>query len=180
MDRSVFTPGFLAKEKSYITSDLHSLIGVENRPGFFSLDNIGINGENLTIAVLSMNRSALTIRLLKSIYQFLPDFGGKVLIGDNGSTQTELQILKSAAAKCRSTAKSLNSAKTMALRVGEIVCSPQSKRIGSFRWTMTCISPRTLAAGPKGHKLFRCAFFGDAFNRQRERKPRDLWRPPLS
>lgn len=99
MDRSVFTPGFLAKEKSYITSDLHSLIGVENRPGFFSLDNIGINGENLTIAVLSMNRSALTIRLLKSIYQFLPDFGGKVLIGDNGSTQTELQILKSAAAK---------------------------------------------------------------------------------
>lgn len=61
------------------------------------LDNIGENGKNLTIAVLSMNRSSLTIRLMKSVAEWIPYFEGKVLIGDNGSSQEELKQLKIAA-----------------------------------------------------------------------------------
>ena len=45
--------GFEAKACKYISSEKHKLIGV----GDHLLDNIGSNGENLTIAVLSMNRS---------------------------------------------------------------------------------------------------------------------------
>lgn len=93
----MFQLGWLAKEEKYVTSDFHRLIGTEDRPGVFSLDNIGENGKNLTIAVLSMNRSSLTIRLMKSVAEWIPHFEGKILIGDNGSSYEELKQLKIAA-----------------------------------------------------------------------------------
>lgn len=56
--------------------------------------NIGIDGHNLTIAFLSLNRSSLSIRLLESIRKHLVNFAGEVLIGDNGSAPDELDNLK--------------------------------------------------------------------------------------
>jgi len=56
-------------------------------------DNIGADGENLTIAVLSMNRSSLTIKLMNSVAEYIPNFKGIFLIGDNGSEQSEKDIL---------------------------------------------------------------------------------------
>lgn len=56
--------------------------------------NIGADGHNLTIAFLSLNRSSLSIRLLKSIKEHLANFAGEVLIGDNGSTREELDALR--------------------------------------------------------------------------------------
>lgn len=94
MVNEAFKPGWLAEEKTYIASDYHRWVGLEDRLNFFTLDNIGKNGENLTIAVLSMNRSSLTIRLLKSVCAFIPDFSGKILIGDNGSNEAELRKLE--------------------------------------------------------------------------------------
>ena len=58
------------------------------------LTNIGTDGSNLTIAVLMMNRSSLTIRLMDSIKKIMPDFAGEFLIGDNGSSKNELDLVK--------------------------------------------------------------------------------------
>ena len=69
------------------------MIGVADAPGRVSLSNIGCNGENLTIAVLSMNRADVTIRLMDSIAQYIPNFAGEFLIGDNGSSEDQKQIL---------------------------------------------------------------------------------------
>ena len=93
MNREKLQKGYMVKEQPYYTSDFHSLIGVEDYPGHFSLDNIGKNGENLTIAILSMNRSSLSIRLMDSIAKHLPNFSGEFLIGDNGSEEKEKEIL---------------------------------------------------------------------------------------
>lgn len=82
------TLGWQAQEQKYITSTQHKLIGVGSSIGHM-FDNIGIHGENLTIAVLSMNRSSLTIKLMRSIADVIPDFAGEFLIGDNGSDQSE-------------------------------------------------------------------------------------------
>lgn len=57
-------------------------------------DNIGIAGENLTIVILSCNRSKATIKLLNSISEHLKDFEGKILIADNASNKVELNNLK--------------------------------------------------------------------------------------
>lgn len=100
MRYSEMKPGWLVEENVYATSKLHEVIGVENSPEAVALDNIGENGCNLTIAVLSMNRSSLTIRLLDSILHKIPDFAGEFLIGDNGSTQEELANLKKALQGC--------------------------------------------------------------------------------
>lgn len=89
-------PGYQVIHAPYTTSTAHELIGIENRPGFFSLENIGVNGENLTIAVLSMNRASLTIRLYQSILKQIPNFRGCFLIGDNGSCKEELDKLYAA------------------------------------------------------------------------------------
>lgn len=94
VNRDKLRKGYLVEERPYYTSEFHKLIGVENHPGYFSLDNIGINGENLTIAILSMNRSSLTIRLMNSIAEYLPNFAGEFLIGDNGSEEGEKKILR--------------------------------------------------------------------------------------
>lgn len=56
--------------------------------------NIRIDGRNLTIVVLSLNRASLTIRMLRSVTESIPDFRGKILIADNGSSTGELASLK--------------------------------------------------------------------------------------
>lgn len=94
MNRNDLKMGFLVEQQPYYTSPLHCLIGVEDRSAKFSLKNIGENGENLTIAVLSMNRSSLTIRLMESVKKHLSNFKGEFLIGDNGSMNEEKEILK--------------------------------------------------------------------------------------
>ena len=56
--------------------------------------NIGDNGENLTIVVLSFNRAELTINLLKSIEKYLESFKGKILIADNNSNLEEIKKIE--------------------------------------------------------------------------------------
>ncbi len=73
-----------APEHKFLASDAGIPVGA----------NIGRRGEDLTIAFLSMDRSALSCRLLDSIERELPDFGGRVLIIDQGSQPAELQKLK--------------------------------------------------------------------------------------
>ena len=98
MNRDKLQKGWLVKELPYYTSDFHSFIGVENIRDRVSFDNIGKGGCNLTIAVLSMNRSYLTIRLMNSIKEKVTDFRGEFLIGDNGSDKSELNQVKKAIA----------------------------------------------------------------------------------
>ena len=59
--------------------------------------SIGHRGCNLTISFLSMNRVALSVKLLRSIEEYIPDFAGQILIIDNGSTIENLNRLKDAA-----------------------------------------------------------------------------------
>lgn len=61
--------------------------------------NIGNSGKNLTISFLSLNRSSLSERLLRSIAAHIPKFAGEVLIIDNGSAASELLLLKDICAK---------------------------------------------------------------------------------
>ncbi len=56
--------------------------------------NIGVDGRNLTILFLSLNRAELSIRLLRSIINKLPRFAGDILIADNGSEASELEKIK--------------------------------------------------------------------------------------
>lgn len=66
----------------YGYSKNNKLIGLGN--------HIGKNGENLTITVLSCNRSSSTIKLINSIIEHMPNFKGDCLIIDNGSIEEEL------------------------------------------------------------------------------------------
>ena len=56
--------------------------------------NIGADGVNVTIVLLSMNRSNLTIRMIDSVKQYVPHFAGRILIADNGSSPEELAALR--------------------------------------------------------------------------------------
>ncbi len=56
--------------------------------------NIGINGENLTIVILTYNRADATIKLLDSISENLQGYKGKILIADNGSIKKESDKIK--------------------------------------------------------------------------------------
>ena len=56
--------------------------------------NIGADGANLTIVLLSMNRASLTIRMVDSVKRHVPHFCGKILIADNGSLPEELAALR--------------------------------------------------------------------------------------
>lgn len=85
-------PGYQVERISYLASKNHILIGAGI--GKNSMINIGDNGSNLTIAVLSMNRSNLTIKLMDSIKRCMPDFKGEFLIGDNGSDEKEKLLIK--------------------------------------------------------------------------------------
>jgi len=71
----------------YGTNELHRLL--------FD-DNTGDNGENITIAVLSCERSAATIKMMDSIRENMSNFKGKYLIGDNGSSKETINEIKSA------------------------------------------------------------------------------------
>lgn len=59
-----------------------------NKP-LFNLD-----GSNLTISLLSLNRVKLTIKLLSSIEYYFSGFRGDILIVDNGSSADQLAQLK--------------------------------------------------------------------------------------
>lgn len=89
------TNGFHVEALNYFYAKEHQLIGLGDYRNL-NLQNIGEHGKNLTIAVLSMNRSSLTIRLLNSMKKYLPDFEGEFLIGDNGSHEAEKQKLRDA------------------------------------------------------------------------------------
>lgn len=69
------------KKILYGSSDFHSLLCCP----------VGINGENITIMVLSCNRSSATIKLLQSIIDKLDSFKGNILIIDNNSNEKELK-----------------------------------------------------------------------------------------
>lgn len=85
-------PGYQVEEIVYTMSKGHMMLGCGENDK--RITNIGNNGENLTIAVLSMNRSNLTVKLMNSIAKCIPDFKGEFLIGDNGSHENEKNILK--------------------------------------------------------------------------------------
>lgn len=57
-------------------------------------NDLGLNGENLTIVILTYNKSILTIRLLNSIKKHFKNFNGNVLLFDNNSDKTEKIKLK--------------------------------------------------------------------------------------
>lgn len=94
MWRDDCNPAFEVEKDLYCSSNSHRLIGTEDAPGRVSLHNIGEQGENLTIAILSMNRSSLTKRLMNSIADQIPDFKGIFMIFDNGSEPEELKKLR--------------------------------------------------------------------------------------
>lgn len=83
-------PGWQVQKTVYCGSKSHSLIGTCDQPNKPTLHNIGTNGDNLSIGILSMNRSSLTKRLMDSIAEQIPNFAGIFLIFDNGSTADEL------------------------------------------------------------------------------------------
>lgn len=74
----------------YGTNEYHRLLSDEN---------IGDNGENLTIVVLSCERAKATIGMMESIKINIPNFKGKYLVADNGSSKETIQELKQAFTK---------------------------------------------------------------------------------
>lgn len=90
-----FNKGYHVDELTYYYSQEHRMLGLEGSNGV-AVGNIGENGSNLTIAVLSMNRASLTIRLMDSIKKYIPQFAGEFLIGDNGSDDREKKKLYAA------------------------------------------------------------------------------------
>lgn len=88
------SPSWQVRKEIYCSSKLHSLIGINDKPNMPTLNNIGKNGENLSIGILSMNRSSLTRRLMDSIAENIPEFTGTFLIFDNGSAQEELEKIR--------------------------------------------------------------------------------------
>lgn len=54
---------------------------------------IGVMGENLTVSILSLERAALTIKLLQSFEEHMPFFKGRFIIVDNGSSQETVSAL---------------------------------------------------------------------------------------
>lgn len=92
MASNTYVKGYHVEELRYYYSEEHSLLGSEGIQGV-STQNIGAMGQNLTIAILSMNRASLTIRLMNSIKKYIPEFAGEFLIGDNGSDEVEREKL---------------------------------------------------------------------------------------
>lgn len=56
--------------------------------------DVGEKGENMTISILAHNRVELTMRLIDSIQEFMPEYEGEILVGDNGSDKEEHNILE--------------------------------------------------------------------------------------
>lgn len=59
--------------------------------------DLGEFGKNLTIHFLSLERSELSVRLLTSIAEQIPNFEGQVLVTDNGSALEVREVLNSTA-----------------------------------------------------------------------------------
>ena len=76
--------GFIPIDYGYTLS--HQYLG--------DIENIGSQGENLTIVLLSCNRSVLTIKLINSLIAHIPSFKGEILIYDNASSGDELKRLE--------------------------------------------------------------------------------------
>lgn len=87
------TTPFIAEieTRAYATARHHFILseGARSERG----PNIGTKGENLTISFLSLNRSALSLKLCYSIAEFMPDFAGEIVIVDNGSELEEINAL---------------------------------------------------------------------------------------
>ncbi len=78
-----------SKKLNYIVDDL--IYGYSQYDFLLSDDNnIGYNGSNLTIVILTYNRAQATLKLLKSIEKNIDNYAGKILIADNGSDKKEL------------------------------------------------------------------------------------------
>jgi MoaA/NifB/PqqE/SkfB family radical SAM enzyme/GT2 family glycosyltransferase len=80
------------KTANYYFDDRHFVLS-DPKPTAFG-PNIGGDGRNLTIALLSLNRAKLSVRLIDSIAEHLVNFAGEVLIGDNGSEPLEIEQLR--------------------------------------------------------------------------------------
>lgn len=76
---------------TYVSDPRHRILASDaaRRAG----PNIGDNGENLTVACLSLDRSEQTLRLVNSLAYQVPYFAGEILIVDCGSTPQELRAL---------------------------------------------------------------------------------------
>ncbi len=75
---------------SYTTQSNHKFLNIDFLK---SGGNIGVDGENLTIAFLSLGRNNLTKKLCDSIARHIPRFKGEVLAIDNGNDeQTHLEL----------------------------------------------------------------------------------------
>lgn len=57
------------------------------------LDKFSNDGSDLTFVILSFNRVSFTIRLIDSIIRTIPEFKGRILIIDNGSSKDQIVIL---------------------------------------------------------------------------------------
>lgn len=79
------------KTAKFFIDDRHSWFDISNP--HWAMANIGADGSNLTVTFLSMNRSALSIRLMRSLIEQAPNFAGRILIADNGSDAKELARL---------------------------------------------------------------------------------------
>lgn len=62
--------------------------------GIYEEPILGEFWKNVTIVILSLDRSQHTLLLLKSLSEHCLEFKGKILIVDNGSQKEELEILK--------------------------------------------------------------------------------------
>lgn len=92
---SPIAPGLRAS--NYYYDERHFVLS-DPKAGAFG-PNIGIDGRNLTISFLSLNRAKLSIRLIDSLEKHLTNFAGEVLIGDNGSDPAEINQLRERVAR---------------------------------------------------------------------------------
>jgi len=80
----------IKKSNYYFSDDSKLLFKVEK----LGKTDFNVNGKNMTICLLNLNRVKLTIKLLSSIEYFLPEFEGDILIIDNASSKDQLDLLK--------------------------------------------------------------------------------------
>lgn len=79
----------------------HTPFFVDDRHAWFDTSHpmwsqftIGSDGSNLTLVFLSMNRSGLSERLVRSLIEHIPGFGGRILVVDNGSEPEQIARLE--------------------------------------------------------------------------------------
>lgn len=80
--------------RSIIKSNQSKIISHSDSCGLF-YKSTGINGDNLAIVILSYGRVDMTVRLLTSIKDIIPDFSGEIILFDNGSKKDEIIKLQS-------------------------------------------------------------------------------------